>query len=385
MDFKAKVEKIDDTHVKLSADVDAKSISDELNQQYKKYAKKYKFPGFRAGKAPRPVIDSAVGKETVYLDATEKIVNDAYHKIINDEDLRPVGDPKFDQDENETLVVDKKPFHVQFEIEISPVVELKNYDPIEAYLPSTEATKEEIENQINIYKTYAGLKEDEKLTEKLVKEKMGFESLAKLNEAIKGLVENEKKNALPREKKDVVSLKLAERLTCEPSESMVDYINGLLLNDMFQNLQQYGATLDQYLKTQGLSSDEFYEDVKKQAFDEAKSRIAIDAWAKHNKIEVTEKDVDDEFKKSGIKEKDLEKVKKQWAENGSLWRVREAISREKALENAVENAKFTVDDKKAKQQFDYLNEEKKEPKKSSSKTKTKKTTSSKKENDKKGE
>ena len=358
MDLKAKVEKIDDTHVKLSADVDEKSVSDELNRQYKIYARKYKFPGFRAGKAPRPVVDSAVGKETVYLDATENIVNDAYHKIVEDQDLRPVGEPKFDQDKNEMLVTDKKPFHVQFELEVSPVVELDNYDPIEAYLQPTEATEEEIEAQINIYKTYAGVAEDEELTEEVAKEKMGFESLEKLREAIKGLVENEKKAAEPRVKEEIISLKLAERLSYEPSEGMVDYINTILLNDMFQNLQQYGATLDQYLKNKGLTSEEFYEDVKKQAKDEAKTRIALDAWANHNNLKATESDIDAEFLKGGFNANDLPSIKKDWAHAGNLWRVREAIVREKATQNAIEGAKFTVDEEKAKHQFDYLNKDK---------------------------
>lgn len=41
-----------------AADVDA-----AIKKAYKDTAKKYRFPGFRAGKAPRPVIDSALGAE----------------------------------------------------------------------------------------------------------------------------------------------------------------------------------------------------------------------------------------------------------------------------------------------------------------------------------
>ena len=41
-----------------AADVDA-----AIKTAYKDTAQKYRFPGFRAGKAPRPVIDSALGAE----------------------------------------------------------------------------------------------------------------------------------------------------------------------------------------------------------------------------------------------------------------------------------------------------------------------------------
>lgn len=355
MELKSEVTKVSDTRVKVSAEVDADTVSKELNVQYKKYANKYKFPGFRAGHAPRPVIDNAVGKETVYLDATEEVLNDAYHVLIEQESLRPVGEPNFEGKENEMLVEDKKPFKFEFELEVSPVVELDSYEPVEAYLPPTEATAEDIESQIDLYKGYAGVEEGEELTEEIIKEKMGFESEEKLREAIQGLVENEKKGALPRLKEDVVSLKLRERVQVEPTDEMVDYINNVLLNEMFQNLQQYGMTFDQYLASRKMSSDEFYDDVQKQAVDEAKTRMALDAWVRHFGLAATDEDITEEFEKAGIK--DVEKTKKQWAESGRLWRLREAIERSKAVENAVENAKFTFDAEKAEHQFDYLNEE----------------------------
>ncbi|MDO4841324.1 MAG: trigger factor [Phoenicibacter congonensis] len=367
MELKAEVTKVNDTRVKVSAEVDAESVSKELAAQYKKYANKYKFPGFRAGKAPRPVINNAVGKETVYLDATEEVLNDAYHLLIEQESLRPVGEPNFEGKENEMFVEDKTPFKFEFELEVSPVIELSSYEPVEGFIPPTEATEEDIKSQIDMYKGYAGLEDDEEVTEEVVVEKMGFESMEKLREAISGLVENEKKAALPRLKEDVVSLKLRDRVEVEPTEEMVAFVNNALLNEMFQNLQQYGLTFDQYLASRKMSSDEFYEDVKKQAIDEAKTRMALDAWVRHFDLATTDEDLAEEFAKAGVK--DVEATKKKWAEDGRLWRLREAIERSKAVENAVESAVFTVDADKAAHQFDDDNakaeadkaEEKEEP------------------------
>lgn len=374
MELKAKVTKVSDTNVKVSAEIDAESVSKQVAKEYKKYADKYRFPGFRAGKAPRPVIDNAIGKETVYIDATEAIINDAYHKILEQESLRPVGEPNFEGGENAALVTDKEPFKMEFTLEVTPAVELTSYDAVEAFLPPTDATEDDVKEQLDMYKGYAGLGEDEELTDEIVKEKMGFDSKEKMTDAMKELIKNEKEGALPRLKEDVVALKLRERVDYEPTEEMINYINNVLLNDMYQNLQQYGMTFDQYLASRKMSADEFYDDVKKQAKDEAQTRIALDAWVRHFNLQVTDEDINEEFKKAGID--DVERTKKDWAETGRLWRLREAIERTKAIENAVEGAKFTFDEEKSKHQFDYLNEEAEE-KKPAKKAAAKKTTAKK--------
>ena len=354
MDLKTNVEKVNDTRVKVSGEVDANTVSNALNRHYKAYANKYKFPGFRPGKAPRQIIDNAVGKETVYLDATEDVLNSAYNILVEKESLRPVGKPDFEGKDNEALVEDKKPFKFEFELEVTPVVELDSYDPVEGYLPPVEASEEDIKTQMDMYKGFAGLQEDDELTDEIVKDKMGFESIEKMKEAVSEYVQNEKEASLPRLKEDVVSLKLRERVNADPTDEFVDFVNEILLNDMYQNLQRMGATFDQYLANRKMSADEFYEDVKRQAYDEAKTRMALDAWVQHFKLQATETEIDAEFAKAGIT--DATSMKKLWGETGRLWRLKEAIERTKAVENAVETAKFTFDEEKAAHQFDDLNE-----------------------------
>ena len=361
MDVKTKVEKISDTRVKASGEVDAKTVSNALTAHYKAYANKYKFPGFRAGKAPRPVVDAAVGKETVYLDATEEVLNSAYNILVEKEGLRPVGEPNFEGKENSMLVVDKKPFKFECEIEITPEAELSSYDPVEGYLPSEEATEDDMKTQLDMFKQMAQLKEEDELTDEITKEKLGFDTVDDLKEALKDNIKQEKQRQLPRLKQDLISLKLHERVNVEPTDEYVEFLNNVLLSEMYQNLQRNGLTLDQYLGSRKMSADEFYGDVKAQAYDEAKTRMALDAWVKHFNLQATDAEIAVEFKKAGIA--DVAPVKELWAETGRLWRLREAIERTKAVENAVESAKFTVDEEKAKHQFDELNKKKEKPSK----------------------
>lgn len=378
MELKTKVEKVNDTRVKVETEVDAESVSKALNLIYKEYANKYKFPGFRPGKAPRPVINNAFGKEDIYMQATENVINDAFNLLVEEESLRPVGSPNYEDKENEALIEDKKPYHIEFELEVSPVVELESYDPVEAFLPPLEASKDDMKQQIDMYKSIAKLEEDDELTDEIVKEKLSFDTVSELEDAIKEYVQNQKEANLPRIKEDVVSLKLRERVKTDPTDEMVDFVNNVLLNEMYTNLQQSGATLDQYLTARGISADDFYKDVKKQAFDEAKTRIALDSWVKHFNLEATDAEIDAEFAKAGMT--DTEMMKELWGKTGRLWRLREAIERTKAVENAVESAKFTFDEEKAAHQFDYLNEgkeadseEEENKKKTTAKKSTKKT------------
>ena len=52
-----------------AADVDA-----AIKKAYREAAKKYRFPGFRAGHAPRPVIDNMLGAQAVLAQATNDLI-----------------------------------------------------------------------------------------------------------------------------------------------------------------------------------------------------------------------------------------------------------------------------------------------------------------------
>ena len=105
-----------------------------------------------------------------------------------------------------------------------------------------------------------------------------------------------------------------------------------------QQLQRQGATLDAYLAAQQITADQFKEDVKAQAADTVKQNLALDAYARHNNIVVTDEEVVDEFKNSGAK--DTDKLYAEWKKQGRLSFVREGILRGKALEALLKEAEI---------------------------------------------
>ena len=59
----------------VTVTVDAADIDGRIKKTYKDFARKYNFPGFRKGKAPRPIIDNALGKDAVRASVADEVVN----------------------------------------------------------------------------------------------------------------------------------------------------------------------------------------------------------------------------------------------------------------------------------------------------------------------
>ena len=92
--METKVEALEDNRTKVTVTVDAADIDARIKKTYKDFANKYNFPGFRKGKAPRPIIDNALGAEAVRATVTDDVVNGTYPLAIDDCDLYPIAKPR---------------------------------------------------------------------------------------------------------------------------------------------------------------------------------------------------------------------------------------------------------------------------------------------------
>ena len=145
--METKVEVLEGDRAKVSVTIDEATITARIKKQYKQVATQYNIPGFRRGKAPRPVIDSALGKDYVRAVVTDDLVNELYPLAVDDAGIYPVGQPEFDE-ENMGLVEDGKAYTFDFEIGTKPVMELSSYDPVEIKMPPEKTTEEQIDEEI---------------------------------------------------------------------------------------------------------------------------------------------------------------------------------------------------------------------------------------------
>lgn len=110
---------------------------DSIASSYSRYAR---IPGYRAGKAPRQVIEKKFRKE-IQEELTKKLVSKSYHDAIAEKNLRVVslndlGDVEFGQDQS---------MRFRATVVTAPEFELPEYKNIPVQLFGTNVTAEEID------------------------------------------------------------------------------------------------------------------------------------------------------------------------------------------------------------------------------------------------
>jgi trigger factor len=73
------------------ADIDAAK-----NAAARRLSKDLKLAGFRPGKAPRPVVEAAVGAARLRTEAIEDLIPQRLQSILEEEDLSPVVNPQLE-------------------------------------------------------------------------------------------------------------------------------------------------------------------------------------------------------------------------------------------------------------------------------------------------
>ena len=87
---------VQDAKLTATVTIPAADVDAAIKKAYKDAANKYRFPGFRAGRAPRPVIDNMLGKEATLAQATNDILAANEPAVLNELDIVPLkeGDYK---------------------------------------------------------------------------------------------------------------------------------------------------------------------------------------------------------------------------------------------------------------------------------------------------
>ena len=158
---------------------------------------------------------------------------------------------------------------------------------------------------------------------------------------------------------------LIERFEGEAPEALVNEAETSLLQDFFTQMQRAGMTFDAYLASQGITADQFKADLKAQSADHVKEELALEAWARHAGVEITDEAITAEFAKSGAE--DPAALEKEWREAGRLHLLRTGLLRQAAIEDLMENAKVTEVDFAAQKAADEKKAAKKPAKKKAAK------------------
>lgn len=124
--------------------IEGESWKKAMDKAFAKKQKTAKVDGFRTGKVPRDIYEKHYGKESLYMDATENVMEEAYNKAMEDSKLVPVAQPEVD-------IKSLNDNHVEFIFKIitRPEVNVKKYQGLNIQPEKVEVTDEEINHEMS--------------------------------------------------------------------------------------------------------------------------------------------------------------------------------------------------------------------------------------------
>lgn len=182
-------------------------------------------------------------------------------------------------------------------------------------------------------------KELPELDDEFAKDVSEFDTLKELKADIKAKKEKRNEEKAKYETQDAVIKALCEKTKVEIPSGMVEMEVENMLKDFEQRLAYQGLNLEQYFKMMGKTEEEVKKEYEPQAIEGIKSRLALEAVIKAEKIEATDKEVEDKMKemaKNYGKENDEEFLKNENVKNY----IKQGLESEKAIDFLVKNAKI---------------------------------------------
>ena len=124
--------------------IDGEDWEKAQDHAFQKRNKNAKIDGFRPGKAPKDVFIKHYGKESLYFDAADSLLQVAYSRMLEKEKVVPVVEPKVDiKSINETGV------EYIFTVITKPEVKIKKYKNLGVKKETVKVSKEEVDSEIN--------------------------------------------------------------------------------------------------------------------------------------------------------------------------------------------------------------------------------------------
>lgn len=147
--------------------------------------------------------------------------------------------------------------------------------------------------------------------DEFVKDVSEFDTLDEYKADIRKTLEEQKKTASDRNFENEIFDKLANILDAEIPEVMINRTVDNMISEFRYNVESQGIPFEQYLGYLGMSVDSIKETYRERAEKEVKIELALEKIAELENIEITDEDVEAEYKtmseKYGV---DIDTVKK---------------------------------------------------------------------------
>lgn len=143
--MKTKLERIEDGKVVLEIEVETAAIEQAIDKAYRNIARRVNIPGFRKGKAPRPLVEARIGGKAALLEnAVEEVLPEAYAKAVEETEVKPVDRPAVEIVKAEL----EQPLVFKATVTVEPEPELGVYKGIEAEATEVSVTDDDVQKSL---------------------------------------------------------------------------------------------------------------------------------------------------------------------------------------------------------------------------------------------
>ena len=132
------------SRVVLEIDVAEDAVTRAMDQAYTQLVRRVQVPGFRRGKAPRPILERHVGTETLREEALRELVPQQYSEAVAQTGVSPVARPSIEIKD----APDGKGLHLTATVDVYPAITLPEYRQITVAREHAPVTDTDVDRAI---------------------------------------------------------------------------------------------------------------------------------------------------------------------------------------------------------------------------------------------
>lgn len=142
--MKRKIKHIEEHRKSFEIEVPAADVNKRKDELFDKFSKTATVPGFRAGKAPRDLLEKHYG-ERVTKEVVEDLISGSYRQAVEEEGLMPLGYPHI----SDVNLNDKNVLSFKAEFNTRPKIEIKEYKGLALKKKKAQISDEDVDRSIN--------------------------------------------------------------------------------------------------------------------------------------------------------------------------------------------------------------------------------------------
>lgn len=145
MSFSVSTQPLEDRQLAVTIQVDQERVDRELRKAANKVAARYRFPGFRKGKAPYHIVVQQFGLANLYSEFVENLGQELFQKAIEQEGIEPYAQSSLED-------IQLEPLTYKLIVPLEPQVTLGDYRSLRLEEVTPTVDDAEVERQLESYR-----------------------------------------------------------------------------------------------------------------------------------------------------------------------------------------------------------------------------------------